>query len=30
MDTKVGPFSIVGTRGEAGRGKVYFSLGRFF
>ena len=30
MDTKVGPFSIVGTRGEGGRGKVYFSLGRFF
>jgi NTE family protein len=30
MDTKFGPFSIVGTRGEAGRGKVYFSLGRFF
>ncbi|HEX9001649.1 MAG TPA: patatin-like phospholipase family protein [Blastocatellia bacterium] len=30
MDTIVGPFSIVGTRGEGGRGKVYFSLGRFF
>lgn len=30
MDTKAGPFSIVGTRGEGGRGKVYFSLGRFF
>lgn len=30
MDTKVGPFSIVGSRGEGGRGKVYFSLGRFF
>ncbi len=30
MDTKVGPFSIVGSRGEGGRGKIYFSLGRFF
>lgn len=30
MDTKVGPFSIVGSRGEGGHGKVYFSLGRFF
>ncbi|MGH9802679.1 MAG: BamA/TamA family outer membrane protein, partial [Blastocatellia bacterium] len=30
MDTKAGPFSIVGSRGEGGRGKVYFSLGRFF
>lgn len=30
MDTKVGPFSIVGSRGEGGKGKVYFSLGRFF
>ncbi|MEO6726480.1 MAG: patatin-like phospholipase family protein [Blastocatellia bacterium] len=30
MDTKAGPFSFVGSRGEGGRGKVYFSLGRFF
>ncbi len=30
MNTVVGPFSIVGTRGEGGRGKIYFSLGRFF
>ncbi|MDQ3009837.1 MAG: hypothetical protein M3X11_03940, partial [Acidobacteriota bacterium] len=30
MDTKAGPFSIVGSRGEGGRGNVYFSLGRFF
>lgn len=30
MDTKLGPFSIVGTYGEGGRGKIYFALGRFF
>lgn len=30
MDTKLGPFSIVGSYGEGGRGKVYFVLGRFF
>ncbi len=30
MDSKVGPFSIVGSYGEGGRGKIYFALGRFF
>lgn len=30
LDTKLGPFSIVGSYGEGGRGKVYFALGRFF
>jgi NTE family protein len=30
MDTKIGPLSFVGTYGEAGRGKIYFALGRFF
>lgn len=30
LDTKLGPFSIVGSYGEGGRGKVYFVLGRFF
>lgn len=30
MDTKVGPFSIVGSYGEGGRGNIYFSLGKFF
>lgn len=30
LDTKLGPFSVVGSYGEGGRGKVYFVLGRFF
>lgn len=30
LDTKLGPFSIVGSYGEEGRGQIYFSLGRFF
>jgi NTE family protein len=30
MDTKIGPFSIIGGYGEGGRGNIYFSLGRFF
>jgi NTE family protein len=30
MDTKIGPFSLVGSYGEGGRGKIYFALGRFF
>lgn len=30
LDSKLGPFSIVGSWGEQGRGQVYFSLGRFF
>ncbi|HEY7544658.1 MAG TPA: BamA/TamA family outer membrane protein, partial [Blastocatellia bacterium] len=30
MDTRLGPFSIIGCFGEGGRGKVYFSFGKFF
>ncbi len=30
LDTKLGPFSIIGSYGEEGRGQIYFSLGRFF
>ncbi len=30
MDTILGPFSLVGSVGEGGRGKVYFAVGKFF
>ncbi len=30
MDTRLGPFSIITSIGEGGRGKVYFAFGRFF
>ncbi len=30
MDTRLGPFSLIGSFGEGGRGKVYFSFGKFF
>lgn len=30
MDTKFGPFSIIGSYGEGGRSKIYFALGRLF
>jgi len=30
MDTKFGPFSLIGAYGEYGRGKIYFSFGKFF
>ncbi|MEW6206939.1 MAG: patatin-like phospholipase family protein [Acidobacteriota bacterium] len=30
MDTRLGPFSLICSFGEGGRGKVYFSFGKFF
>jgi NTE family protein len=30
MDTLFGPLGLVGSWGEGGRGKIYFSIGRFF
>ena len=30
MDTKFGPFSLIGAYGEYGRGKIYFAFGKFF
>ncbi len=30
IDTKLGPFSLVGSVGEGGRGKIYFAFGKFF
>ncbi len=30
METRLGPFSLVGAVGKGGRGKVYFTFGRFF
>lgn len=30
LDTRLGPLSFIGSYGEGGRGKFYFSLGRFF
>ena len=29
MDTKLGPFSIIGSYGEQGKGNVYFAFGKF-
>jgi NTE family protein len=30
MDTKLGPFSLIGALGKGGDGKVYFAFGKFF
>ena len=30
VDTILGPFSVVGSWGEGGRGKIYFAVGKFF
>ena len=30
MDTKLGPFSLIGAVGKGGEGKVYFTFGKFF
>src|SRR5262245_19036187 len=30
MDTILGPFSLIGSYGEGGRGKIYFAIGKFF
>jgi NTE family protein len=30
MDTKLGPFSLIGAIGKGGDGKVYFAFGKFF
>ncbi|MCW5970897.1 MAG: patatin-like phospholipase family protein [Blastocatellales bacterium] len=30
LDTRLGPLSFIGSYGEGGRGKLYFSFGRFF
>jgi hypothetical protein len=30
IDTKLGPFSLIGAYGEYGRGKVYFAFGKIF
>ena len=30
LDTRLGPFSLIGSYGEGGRAKIYFSFGRFF
>ncbi len=30
MDTKLGPFSLIGAAGKGGQGKVYFAFGKFF
>jgi len=30
MDTKLGPMALIGAAGKGGRGKIYFSFGKFF
>jgi NTE family protein len=30
METRLGPFSLMGAAGRGGRGKIYFTFGRFF